>query len=103
MVLNTPVSRIGSIRAGRPEGMEGLLITMSVHMSVRVSRRYVLNHSTFCNQTCMAVHYKPESPANKKGECYSKGHSEGEGLFNQSITVSTIASELIILLQPSLV
>ena len=51
----------------------------------------------------MAVHYKPESPANKKGECYSKGHSEGEGLFNQSITVSTIASELIILLQPSLV
>ena len=63
------------------------------------SRRYPLNRSTFYNQPVCGViyHREPECHADRL-EYYLRGQAHSEGICSQDTIVSTILSELIILL-----
>ena len=62
---------------------------MSVCLSMcqALSRRYPLNCSIFCNQTCMVVRHHGE-----KIICCLQGRGHSEGLCNQNVTVSAVFS-----------
>ena len=64
-----------------------------------LSKWYHLNHQTFCYQTwnCDASSWAGVSC--KKFICYFQGQGHSKGSHNQNMTVSTISSELLILLQ----
>ena len=56
----------------------------------------------FITKLSMVVHHWLECHMKEMG-CYRQGQGHSEGLYNQNMTVSTISSKLMILLQPDLV
>ena len=66
-----------------------------------LSGQYLLNH--FVRQTCMVMqHHKPKCHAEKLVHCV-QCQGDSEGLYNQSMTISVVSSELLVALQPNLV
>ena len=64
---------------------------------------YLLNHKHFVAKAGMVVqHHKPECHAGKFVHCVQcRGHNEG--LYDQNMTISVVASKLLVSLQPNLV
>ena len=62
------------------------------------SRCYLLSHLTFCCQTCYCDASSWARVHAKRWVCCFQGQGHSKGSYDQSITVSTITAELIILL-----
>ena len=76
-------------------------------MSVCVSRFCLgdisLTAQPFVTKQGMVVYYHELECHAEKFVCYLQGQGHSEGSYDQNVTLATISSDLLILLQPALV
>ena len=79
-------------------------ITVSICLCVWImSGLYLLNHFILWKQTwCGGILSWAGLSCRKKIVCYLQDQGHSEGLYDQNMTILTMASELLILLQPNL-
>ena len=76
--------------------LQGIIVVIGITLSVRLSmclilsEQHLLNHSTLFNKLGMMVYYHEVVCHAEKLLYYLQCQGHSEGLYNQSMTISTI-------------